>query len=146
MISEGIDFRDVATAIAIEAARANPPSYFTEPFVPHAWVLDATETAIRAGLTYGVETAATAAAAQVLRMESERLAGDPHLVEIARLQLARDEARAELEKVKLAWRKARGLMHPVIDAAVAWSRDEYGSARDDLRVAVDAYRDATEPF
>jgi hypothetical protein len=33
--------REEAIAIAQAAAKANPPSYYSDPFEPHAWVVDA---------------------------------------------------------------------------------------------------------
>lgn len=33
--------REQAKQIAIEAAKRRPPTYYTEPFEPHAWVIDA---------------------------------------------------------------------------------------------------------
>lgn len=33
--------RDQAISIAVACAKANPPSYFTVPFQPHEWVIDA---------------------------------------------------------------------------------------------------------
>jgi hypothetical protein len=79
----------------------------------------------------------------------EPATADPTHVEIARLQLERDELRRELDQSNSSLDNARAevdIMRPVVDAAVAWSRDEDGSPRDDLRAAVDAYRNATEPF
>jgi len=33
--------RDQAISIAVACAKANPPSYFSVPFTPHDWVVDA---------------------------------------------------------------------------------------------------------
>lgn len=33
--------REQAIEIARESARARPPSYYSEPFTPHDWVVDA---------------------------------------------------------------------------------------------------------
>lgn len=39
--------RELARQIAKRAARANPPSYYTEDFEPHEWVIEAVMEAYR---------------------------------------------------------------------------------------------------
>lgn len=42
--------REDAAKLAVEAAKLNPPSYLTEDFKPHEWVVDAVLAAYKKGL------------------------------------------------------------------------------------------------
>ncbi|WQZ00945.1 hypothetical protein [Stenotrophomonas phage StenR_269] len=48
--------RDLALAIAKQYAKEHSPSYYSEPFTPHEWVVEAIEYALEMGYCKGLNT------------------------------------------------------------------------------------------
>lgn len=49
--------RELAAQIAVEQARENAPSYYSEPFTPHEWVIDSMMRAYHRGVVDGAHSA-----------------------------------------------------------------------------------------